>query len=202
MTLAPLVSVASAQELLGRDLTDAENRHLEKLLAVASDTVRDAAGQLLSRTTTTVRLIGSSSRRLRLPQIPVVSVDQIVIDGTITAPTSWRLLGGELDRAGGWSGCDDVEVEVTYTHGWDPVPGPVQALVIQLAAAAVARLEEDGLFGSMPGIVQESISPNSHAVTWGSDEPAPSSVFELPERTRRWLRRDYGLGEVFTVGSR
>lgn len=196
--LPPLASVADVQETIGGDL-DVNEAHLERLLTSASAAVRDATGQILSRATTTVPVVVDDRPRVRLYQHPVVAVEQIQLDGRDL--DGWALIGGELDRPGGWAATRRT-VYVTYTHGYDPVPQAIRDLVVQLVLAALAKLDDAGMLGAEPGVRQESISGNAYSVTYGSDDPSPSSVFELSDRTRRWLRDTWGVGNVSTVTSR
>lgn len=196
--LPPLATVDDVEAMLSEPL-DANTYHVERLLHAASASVRDATGQIITRTTTTAPVVATDSSRLKLYQHPVVSVEQVTIDGVPVH--DWRLVGGELERPGGWS-ADRRDVHVTYTHGWDPVPDALVTLVVQLTLAALSKIAEDGMIGAEPGVRQESVSANAYAVTYGSDDPSPSSVFELSDRTKRWLRDGWGRGSAGMAGSR
>lgn len=111
----------------------------------------------------------------------------------------WKFRSGQLYRLGGW-GTLPEDLVVTYTYGYATIPTPVVDLVVQLVLAALKKVEDDGMLGIEPGIRQESISEATYAVTYGSDEPVPISVFDLPARTRQWLRSTYGIGAVSVGG--
>ncbi|MFK8844681.1 hypothetical protein [Streptomyces sp. Ac-502] len=71
-----------------------------------------------------------------LPQRPVEEVATVVVNGTATS--NWWLDGSDLlVRAWTWdhppAAHQPPRVTVTYTHGWDPVPGDVTAIAMQAA---------------------------------------------------------------------
>ncbi|WP_289294382.1 hypothetical protein, partial [uncultured Reyranella sp.] len=180
--------------------TEAAARAQQHLHA-ASEAVREAAGGPISETTSTLTVHSDGEGSwLRLPVHLVTAVDQVLVDGDPVL--DWRLVNGRLWRAAGGGRSDQpTPVEVTCTHGYPEVPEPVRVLVIQLALVAAQHIEDDGLLGPTPGVRQESISATAYAVTFGSDDPVPSTVFEINDRTRRWLRTSYGPGAAAMVGS-
>lgn len=188
--MAALATVADLEALLGRTLSTAEATHATTLLDSASEAVRVAAGQQFSRATTTVRLATPDTSRLGLPQRPIVSVDAVTVDGN--PDTGWAFVGGELVRPGGWR--HGAEVAVTYTHGYLTVPRPVRDLVCHVAAAALVTTP-GGLLGNPRGIQQEQFGGNM--VTYSVEDGG--YVFELPERTVRWLRTTYGNSDAGMV---
>lgn len=196
--MAALATVADVEALLGRTLTLAESNHVTTMLDSASEAVREAAGQQFTRATSTVTLPVSDGTRLVLPQRPVVSVQSVSVDGT--TDTSWALVSGELRRAGGWMLRSlPGRVTVTYTHGYAAVPRPVRDLVATLAVAAMEKASS-GALGS--GARQEAISGDSYSVTYAAPKDATISPFELPDRTRQWLRQSYGHGDAYVAVSR
>lgn len=196
--MAALATVSDVEALLGRTLTVAEATHVTTMLDSASEAVREAAGQQFTRATSTVTLPVSDGTRLVLPQRPVVSVQTVAIDGT--TDTSWALVSGELRRPGGWLPRSvPGNVTVTYTHGYAVIPRPVRDLVATLAVAAMEKASSGGL-GS--GTRQEAISGDSYSVTYADPTDATVSPFELPDRTRQWLRHAYGHGDAYVTVSR
>ncbi len=191
MALTPLATAVDLAALLKRDpYTGADLEHVNVLLDSASGAVRDGAGQLFTRTTSTVALPGTADQRMVLPQRPVVSVVAVSIDGL--AVTDHKLVAGELVRSTGW-GHPWVEVSVAYTHGYVEIPRPVRDLVLAMTASALAYTAE-GALGPTPGVQAERIG--SYSVTYAinplSGQPAALHAFELPDATRRWLRSTYG----------
>lgn len=84
-----------------------------------------------------VELRGTWSRKLYLPERPVVSVSSVTIDRAAT--TSWRRVRDVLySRSGSWGG-PAVAVTVTYTHGFAPGAAAletVKAVCLQVATRA------------------------------------------------------------------
>ncbi|MEL7994308.1 hypothetical protein AAG656_28815 [Streptomyces albidoflavus] len=142
--LPSLVTVAELAALLGRTFTPAQETQAQALLDQASSVVRAYVRQDLTRATSTLTV---SMRRadpvlhrcgglVTLPQRPVVDVASVSVDGVSTQ--DWWQEGQEiLLRSGSWSSPPTAhrppQVAVTYTHGFDPVPGDIKAIVAQAA---------------------------------------------------------------------
>lgn len=114
-----------------------------------------------------VELRGTWAGRLQLPERPVESVSAVAVDGT--AIDDYRRVRDVLFRGrqdawnvrnkssrGHWGGPESV-VTVTYTHGWEIVPGAVKAVCLQVAARAAVNPR---------AATQESIGDWS--ASWGS----------------------------------
>ena len=196
MALAPL---ATPDDLAARGLDVSDTALVDTMLAVASASVRAAAGSPIAQTTSTVKLSGGSGDRyLRLPGPPIRSVELVLVDGIEV--TDWRLQGDRLWRAVGWGDeCSGpVDVDVTYTHGLPEVPEDVVDLVCSLAAAGMAAAT-GGDYGLRAGIVAERIG--DYSVTYAQGAEAVASVMELPRRTKQLLRARFG-GSAGTVRHR
>jgi hypothetical protein len=139
---------ASTDELaarLGLTLTEDEETRAETLLGLASELIQSETGQ-------TIELVeddeltrnGSASPRLRLPERPVVEVSAVELDGdALLEGTDWYLDGDELVRTHGtisgpfgpfgfgWGG-PEAELAITYSHGFDPIPGAVKAACLEV----------------------------------------------------------------------
>ncbi|MEX3101252.1 MULTISPECIES: hypothetical protein [unclassified Streptomyces] len=140
--LPSLATVADLAALLGRSFTPEQELQAQALLDQASSIVRAYVRQDITRATTTNVFTMRRSDPLRhgcagvvtLPQRPVESVEAVSVDGVATA--DWWQDGNDLLlRAWSWSRPPAAhrppQVTVTYTHGWDPVPGDIQAIVAQ-----------------------------------------------------------------------
>jgi hypothetical protein len=144
MPLPPLAVVADLAALLGRTFTPAEEAQAQALLDQSSSVVRGYLRLDVTRATTTDTFTMRRADSLRygcsgvvtLPQRPIVAVTDVKVDGVATA--DWWLDGNEL-LLGAWSwdqppaAHQPPQVEVTSTHGWDPVPGDIAAIVMQAA---------------------------------------------------------------------
>lgn len=169
MALDPLATADDLAGRLGRDLSDAEIDQVEFLLADASAAVRAYCGQefSLSESTVRVRVRGGAAR---LPQRPVVSV-------ATAADTD------ENDVDFTWYGSDRVTisktwlewVDVTYTHGYEEIPGEIVAVVCQVVGRALGRpADQTGLSSETIGQYSYQVGGAAAAGTVGmlADEKA------------------------------
>lgn len=102
-------------------------------LEEATDLIRTATGQYLTFVADDVVTLQSSGRQvLCLPQIPVTDVADVSIDGTaLDSSMFWWTPEGYLRHRGfGWP-CG--EVVVTYSHGFEEMPGALVRLCARLA---------------------------------------------------------------------
>lgn len=91
----------------------------------------------------TVILDGHGTRSLILPAVPVVAVTSVQVDGEELAADAYEWSAdGLLERAELWPRRRRA-IRVVYSHGYDPIPGPVSAAVIQ--AAHLALVVEPGV---------------------------------------------------------
>jgi hypothetical protein len=156
------------------------------VLADASAAVRAYTGQTISAATTTARTRVRWGEA-RLSQRPVTTVDEAAaVDGTVL--TGWEWDG--LDRLTGLT--DDV-VDITYTHGWEPVPDDVIGVVCAIAARSLPGDAD-------PGIVSEAIAGYSY--TRGSVTAAgPWGMFTQEQQILDRYRRPGGTARL-AVGYR
>jgi hypothetical protein len=109
---------------LGVTLTADEQSRATTLLGLASDVIRRAARQNIDRATSTIKVISAADRVL-LPQRPVISIDSVTRDGSAFVD---HMLDGDY-LAGSWSG---GTIQITYTHGYDPVPDAIKAICLEV----------------------------------------------------------------------
>ncbi|MGW5426880.1 hypothetical protein ACWET9_06585 [Streptomyces sp. NPDC004059] len=140
--LPSLATVADLATLLGRTFTTEQEQQAQALLDQASSVVRAYVRQDITKATTTDTFVLRRLDPLRdgyagavtLPQRPIESVTSVEIDGADTV--YWWLKQNELLlRPWRWNyppaAHQPPQVTITYTHGWDPVPGDIQAIVMQ-----------------------------------------------------------------------
>ena len=199
MTLPPL---ATTDDLDARTITWDDQTLAETYLAVASASVRDAAGVPISRVTSTVPLFGDGGQWLRLPGPPVVSVASVVLDGDTLDADAWALVDGFLFRVCGWQVCGPLPkpAVVTYTHGLPEVPADVVDLVCRMAGSAILLAEgsEGGSGLAVDRIVSERLG--DYAVTY--DKASGTTEMELAQFTRDRLRSRFGGTSAAMVGTR
>jgi hypothetical protein len=166
VALDMLAASADLTVRLGRDLTDAELDRADSLLADASAAVRSYTRQEIAQRTSVERLLVQDGW-VRLQQRPVVDVASVAdLDANDLAVT--------------WDGADRVwlgpastpfrfdydypawgcgfRVDVTYTHGYDPVPDDIVSVVCGIVLRAM---------GGSPmetGLQSESIGSYSYTV--------------------------------------
>lgn len=198
-------------QAFGIDLFDYDNDLVDRLLNGASAAITEAAGSPIIRHTSTVRVIVHRGDSLRLPGYPVVSVDTIVRErDTWTVPqggtTGWRLLSESVFLPGGW--CPRREPEsfaVTYTAGLLEAPADIVNLCVSLVAAVLLRTTERDSIEAAVGARDTSIASTSFQIDDYSESTSYQqgaglteqlTVFDLPDRTRRMLRKRFGGGGV------
>lgn len=139
--LPPLATVADLAALLGRTFTPEQELQAQALLDQASSVVRSYMRLDVTRATTTDTFAVRPADRqyldapfetrrgqVTLPQRPIEDVSAVVVNGAAT--DDWELDGDRLLlRSAPWQG--RTTATVTYTHGWDPVPGDITAIVMQ-----------------------------------------------------------------------
>jgi hypothetical protein len=161
----PLATLEDVEARLGRPVTSEELTRIDAVLADVSARVRSYTGQQISLDTTTQR-VPVRSGAARLPQRPVVDVDAVADHHGNAIPFDWDggdrvLLGlGILHSQFDWEPWRSPlrAVQVTYTHGHDPVPDAIVGVVASIAARTVVRSPADA------GVVQESIDGYSYTV--------------------------------------
>jgi hypothetical protein len=142
--LPSLATVADLATLLGRTFTPEQEQQAQALLDQASSVVRAYMRQDITRATTTDTftlrradpLLHRCGGVVTLPQRPVVDITEVKVDDTVTA--DWWQDGNDiLVRPWAWdrppAAHRPPRVTVTYTHGWDPIPGDIQAITMQAA---------------------------------------------------------------------
>ena len=197
-----MTALATTDDLDARGVTVPDTMNAETLLDAASAVVREAAGYQISSTTSTITLIAGEGEYLPLPGA-VVSVATVEIDGT--AVTDYTVVDGALWRCGGWRGgissqttfylpgdrTRPTRVEVTYTHGYDPVPDDVVDLVCSLVAQRVAQGYDHD-----PRVTSEAI--DDYRVSYSDQATSGTSVDSV---TRAQLRARFST-TAYVTGTR
>lgn len=130
-TLPPLADPADLATRLGKPSNDPG---IVLALTLASERFRGQTRNPISKVEDDELVLdGVGARVLRLPVWPVLDVTSVTVAGETVVDPEWsaagllRLPGRFPDR---WR-----SVSVTYTHGFDPIPGDVQEAVLDQAAA-------------------------------------------------------------------
>lgn len=175
---------------------------VEVFLDVASTAVRDAAGTNITRDTSTVTVTAyPGDRTIRLPGPPIVSVDDVTIDGK--PAEGWDMVDAGVWRQTPWTRDRPVQVDVTYTHGLEDVPDDIVHLVCSMVAAAKTRLDSDpdGLGLAADNGRRQSVTIDNFSETYATsaDAMAVANEMVLPRLTREWLRKRFGGGASSTA---
>lgn len=149
----PFISRQDLSDYLGRDVTTDDGA----LIAVdsACEVVRTLTEQDFSQVTDTVKLDGSGTDTVLLPQLPVSAAGTVVVNGgTLESDDYTVTAGGHLIRTGGtatWSAWSQTgyacaywpkgrqNIEVTYDHGEDTVPSDVRMVALMIAHRLVTQ---------------------------------------------------------------
>lgn len=162
--MTPLATQDDVEARLGRSLTLAESSRLDGLLIDGSAAVRRYVPQDFTEATTTDRLRVRNGR-VTLPQRPVTAVSAV---NSITGdPVLYT-----------WEGFDSIAtspnvpdtfawvpwvngikaVDVTYTHGFNPIPDDIIGVVCSIVMRALGRDPIDA------GLTSESIQGYSYSL--------------------------------------
>lgn len=153
--MEPLANLYQLQARLGRDFQGLERFRAEELLKDASAKVRRISGQQISQAASSVRLTPDSwggGYGVFLPQYPVTDVSAVVDDFGNPVDVTWQPGTNFLQTWG--------PVTVTYTHGYDPVPDDIVAVVCQIVGRAVTTPVDN------TGVTSETLG--SYSYTLGS----------------------------------
>lgn len=146
--LAPLASIDDLQTKIGGK---GDTDKLNLALSLASGRFRGQANNPISLTTETVTLDTQGASRIMLPAAPVHDVTRVQVDGTDTA-YEWSASGvlrfdnplPDRYRA----------LQVTYTHGYDPIPDDIRDVVLEQAAA---------IYNLLPGVMSYTVGAESRS---------------------------------------
>ncbi|MGW0933656.1 hypothetical protein [Streptomyces sp. NPDC002666] len=165
-------------------MTDEEAARASAMLADASALVRDFTRQELTAVTDDVIVLRPIGVLVRLPQRPVTAVTSVAAVGrdgsTVGALSGWVWDGRDkLDlscaTASGswplnWHGPGPDTYQVTYDHGYDPVPPGVVAVV---CAMVLRTLLSPSLTA---GMVAERIGSYNYQLQQGGGAPGATVV--------------------------
>lgn len=131
-----LVSPGVVRSLPGGARLHDDTRLLEAIEAASSDFRRETR-QYISRVVgDTVTLDPEGRRVILLPELPVIDVTALTVDGIPVTPLTGLWSEAGIIRSTTAFPREFRSVTVTYTHGFEPVPRDIQLAV---ARAAIAR---------------------------------------------------------------
>lgn len=152
-------------------------------LSDASDELRDITGQSINYGTSTVTVLATPGGIVRLPAVPAIAVASVTVASV--AADYERLDSASLRVPMGSSAL----VSVTYTHGWNPIPGVLRKWCKVLAAASIAAAKTGNL-GLAGGIA--SVAVDDGRVTWATGASENGTGVAIPDAVAVKLRATYG----------
>lgn len=203
--MTSFATVADLGTFLNRTLTGGDASQAQMFLDGATAAIKQEANQTLERVQTSALLAGSWSNELELPERPVVAVAAVLLNGVLvgTGDYEWnsrqllrrgRLFGqsiGTVDdyayRPGStfghqahWGGPSST-VQVTYTHGFDPIPQVLVTLCLQVAARTMlnpAGIQSETVAGYSVRYVNHG--SGGPTVLLDADEKKVARSFRIP----------------------
>jgi hypothetical protein len=158
-----------------------------------------AAGAPIIQATSTVQLAAFDGQLLRLPGLPIQSVQSVTSIDNGSAITDWKLVTSGLYRRDGW-GASDVPglegpqiVSVTYTHGLAACPDDVAELVVSMVIAGLDAYRSGDLGLNNGRFASVAVDDFKEAYATGIDVEAVTPM-TLPSRTKNWLSAQFGNG--------
>jgi hypothetical protein len=141
----PLATIADLASFLKQDV---DNSTATLALAAASTLFETAADTKFSPTTATYQVEGRGQPVISIPHSPLISVQQVRVNGAVLASTEYTLVMNNLYRVVGWGriwgstvptapyvGFPPELVEVDHTYGYTTVPDDVKGAVLESAGA-------------------------------------------------------------------
>lgn len=196
--LAPdlLATPDDLEDRLGRAFTAEEALRAPSLLADVAATIRAVSGQWFTLGSSTAR-VRPRCGTVRLPQNPVNDVTAVeTVDGDAVS-YEWDGLGPIVEV---WSSYEignrswprrrEAPVDVTYEHGYNPIPEVIVALACQIALRCLGLRAGDGATDSETiGTYSYRLRDSAAAGTVGllPAEYAAALAFRQPARPIRML---------------
>ncbi len=181
-------SLEDLEFLLGRVFDTTESVAAQGLLDQATAAIQSWTRQTLGLAEDdTVRLAGTWRDELVLPERPIVDVTAVSVGGV--ALTDWIVTTDGITRGGvsslqrdpvyGWCGPLAV-VEVTYSHGFDPIPADIKAVCLNMTQRSLSN---------PVGVTSESIG--SYSVTYDADAAPGAALGTEDEALLRRYRKTW-----------
>lgn len=178
-------TVDDLEVLLKTTYAGSDSDQVEALLEAASDHLRFVIGQDVYPRTTSTYVAYPTFGREDLPQWPVVSVDAVVRDGVAV---DFRYRPGFILVS------SDEPVDVTFTWGFETVPGELKRLCLVLAAQALQMFE---VTGGVSGGGLSSLSIDDFRAAFANGGEATG--ISLTKHAERSIRNAFGRGDVGIV---
>jgi len=168
-------TVADVERFLMVDIPEAKQASATRAINAATAAIQNYCGQVLELIEDEeITLDCTGAKKIFLPELPVVSVAEVIEDGeTLTADEDYKLgQHGILHRLSNdvaipWAAGVQI-LEITYTHGYETMPTDVVDICTRAASRAYqAGLKSEELDG-VPGVTAKSLG--DYSVSFGSEQ--------------------------------
>lgn len=179
--MAPFATAAELEDFLQLDSGTIRTATADLVLAIASGAIRRHVGWSISEETADLVTQGTGDNVIRLPTKRLTDVTSVTVDGdplVFGDDFRWTTLG-RLRRVGArWPRLEQT-IEVTFVHGYDPVPDEVKGVCLSLAGRFYNNPE--GLRSwSVDGLSETIAAPTSDiGLALTSEEKAALEQFVL-----------------------
>jgi hypothetical protein len=174
--MADFCTVQDVEEFLQLDISSDADKlaSCERAIGAATEAIRNYCNQHIDLVTDDVYTFDVAPGRwnLLLPEMPVVSVSEVVEDGvTLVVGDEYKLANfGQLLRVGRrWMAGIQI-VAVTYTHGYDAYDS-LPADIVDVCTRAASRAYQAGLRSDdsdgVPGVSAKSLG--DYSVSFGAE---------------------------------
>lgn len=141
-----LTTVANLKAWLNLASTNTDvDAQIQRLVTAVSVGIQNWLNRDLKAVARTEAYDGTGSDLLLLRQVPVVSVARVLVDGQELPAAAYRFTPISLVRLGGWWPNGWGNVVITYTAGYDTIPGDVEQACLELAALRWKERDRIGL---------------------------------------------------------
>ena len=183
-------TVRDVELLLQVEISEPEAiESVERAIREVSAAIRNYCGQYLSLETSTITLDSPGHEVISLPELPVQGIAQVWEDNELLVAATDYILGQHgllyrLPPGRKWHHGIQV-IEVTYDHGYDPVPDDI----IGVATRAAGRVYQGGLRSEASfGISgMNSLSLGDFSVSFGAESSGGVSEGPMGVSSARML---------------
>lgn len=155
---AALCAVGDLEALIQVPIPAADQDWANAAIAAASGAIRAYTNQMLTLVEDDELVLSGGGGPLLLPELPVVAVSAVSVDGTALASSDFTFEAntGELIRLGTWPPALPYptcwaygyrNVAVTYTHGYDPLPAEIANVCAEAASRRYLAGRRSALVG-------------------------------------------------------